>query len=201
MNQFYVSIIFLGITLMIIALVWIAYDFKRSKDYEKGIEEKKNELLAIMSDSEQMIEELNKFSDYIVTQMDIKNEEMCNSLKMVEEKAKLLSVKATEAADVKILQRDKVVNGTSVETASFAEPNLFTYNSDLVIDSIHMESVSSPGVRAGKSSGVRADKVIPINGRHKEVMRLYDKGMSDTEIARTLNMGKGEIQLILGMNR
>jgi len=81
MNQFYVSIIFLGILLIVISLVWIVYDKKQSYDYSKQLDSKRDELVKVITDSEVMLEELNKFSDYIVSQMDLKNEEACESLK------------------------------------------------------------------------------------------------------------------------
>jgi orotate phosphoribosyltransferase-like protein len=45
------------------------------------------------------------------------------------------------------------------------------------------------------------EKIISINNKHNEVITLANKGLNETEIARKLNMGKGEIQLILGVNR
>ncbi|MCX7842622.1 MAG: hypothetical protein N2489_06060 [Clostridia bacterium] len=192
--NFYVSIIFLGIMLIIIALIWIAYDMKRSQDYVKKLDDKKQELLEIISDCEQMIEELNKFSDYIVTQMDIKNQEMCSSLKIIEEKLEQISLKNVENNDVVPIVKEKVVNGTP-------GTGFFNHNSDLIIDNIEYDSSNAVKTSSSKSSGRSKDKVIPINNKFKEVIRLSENGMSDTEIARALNMGKGEIQLILGMNK
>jgi len=52
-----------------------------------------------------------------------------------------------------------------------------------------------------KLQGVKDEKVIPINSKHKEVLALAQKGLNETEIAKKLSMGKGEIQLILGVNK
>ncbi|NSW89856.1 MAG: hypothetical protein HPY74_04080 [Firmicutes bacterium] len=38
---------------------------------------------------------------------------------------------------------------------------------------------------------------ISLNSKYSEVIRLSKEGMEETEIARKLNMGKGEVQLIL----
>jgi DNA-binding NarL/FixJ family response regulator len=40
-------------------------------------------------------------------------------------------------------------------------------------------------------------KSIPLNSKYSEVIRLFNEGVDETEIARQLNMGKGEVQLIL----
>jgi ATP/maltotriose-dependent transcriptional regulator MalT len=179
MNQFYVSIIFLGITLIVISLVWIAYDRKKSYDYTDMLDSKKKELVGIISDAEQMVEELNKFSDYVVTQMDIKNAELNTNLKVMEEKIRNINERVLESFDMKAvqgvqaaLQSDRVVNGSPV-------------------------GFGSPLNKTGRAR----DKVVSINQRHNEVMVLAENGISDTEIARRLNIGKGEVQLILGVNK
>lgn len=201
MNQFYVSIIFLGITLISIALVWIAFDIKRSNDFEKRLDGKKEDIVNIISDSEQMIEELNKFSDYIVTQMDLKNEEMNNNLKTVEEKLKQLQLKISESVEI-VVQKEKVANGRPVEIRAKSGAAVYSYNNELVVDTLDRETVQPhETVTYSKPKSKVRDNVIPINSKHKEVLRLSDKGMTDTEIAKALGMGKGEIQLILGVNR
>ena len=81
MIQLYVSIIFTGIMLILISLGMIAYDRKKAFDYSTKLENKKDELEVVISDADQIITEMNKFSDYIVTQMEIKNEEMHKNLK------------------------------------------------------------------------------------------------------------------------
>lgn len=52
-----------------------------------------------------------------------------------------------------------------------------------------------------KPLGKTKEKPILSNKKHMEVINLAHKGLNETEIARKLNMGKGEIQLILGVNR
>ncbi len=200
MNQFYVSIIFLGIMLIIVSLTWIALDRKRSYDYSGKLEDQKNEMIGIIEDAEQMITELNKFSDYIVTQMDLKNEELNVSLKTIDEKIRQINGRIHELPESKGMKAEKVVNGSTVDV--FVKPPLpfNNYSNDLVIDSISFENT------AGHMEGHRAqaktrEKVVPINNKYNEVLQLSQKGMSDTEIAKTLSMGKGEIMLILEMNK
>jgi len=42
---------------------------------------------------------------------------------------------------------------------------------------------------------------LNLNSKQREVLKLANEGLSDTEIAKRLNIGKGEVQLILGLNR
>ncbi len=57
--------------------------------------------------------------------------------------------------------------------------------------------IPQTAVESPEKSPIRSDV---INNKHREVLAMVEKGMSDAEIAKALNMGKGEVQLILGMN-
>ncbi|RCX15543.1 hypothetical protein DFR58_113125 [Anaerobacterium chartisolvens] len=197
MNQFYVSIIFLGIILILVSMVWIAYDRKKSYDYEKRVDEKKNELEGIISDAEQMIDELNKFSDYVVTKIDLKNEELSLKLKSLEEYERCSEMRPTkqnESAQPTI--------GTAVDVSA-ADEEIFAFNGrkDSYLDTLKVEDAVSGIHEAQEAREEEKGKRIPLNGRYKEVLDLAQKGMDHTEIARLLNMGKGEVQLVLGLNR
>ncbi len=75
MGAFYVSIIFIGILLVIGSLIFIAIDKVNGKDYFKEFDRKKEEMFNLIQDSEEMIQELNKMSDYVVTMISEKNQE------------------------------------------------------------------------------------------------------------------------------
>ncbi len=196
MNQFYVSIIFLGIILTLVSMVWIAYDRKKSYDYEKRIDEKKNELEGIISDAEQMIEELNKFSDYVVTKIDLKNEELSLKLKSLEEYER-----CSETQAIKQNESAEPIRGVTVDLA--ADEDIFAFNGrkDSYLDTLKVEDAVNQAHEAQEAQEEEKGKRIPLNGRYKEVLDLAQKGMDHTEIARLLNMGKGEVQLVLGLNR
>lgn len=171
MNQFYVCIIFIGIMLILVSLGMIAYDRKKGYDYSTKLIDKKEELEAIISDADQMINEMNKFSDYIVTQMELKNEEMSTSLKVFEEKYNQLNTRNSQSNMESTAVQQMAVNADSVISQ---------------VNKIHHKI---------------NEKVVPINNKYKRVIQLSEKGISDTEIAKSLNMGKGEVQLILEMNK
>lgn len=75
MGSFYVTIIFLGILLIIGSLFFIAMDKVNGKDFFKEFDRKKEEMFNLIQDSEDMIQELNKMSDYVVTMISEKNQE------------------------------------------------------------------------------------------------------------------------------
>lgn len=199
MNSLYVSIIFLGTMLIIVSLFWILYDWKKSGDYSNQLEKKKQELVGIIGDAEQMVEEMNRFSDYIVNQMDFKNEELCLSLKKIDEKIKHINLTVNEKETAVIQPMEKVVNGNAVDICIKPIEPPTGQSSDLIIENMELESMDI--VYLNNRGSKAKDKVIPLNSKYKEVIQLAGRGFSNTEIARRLNMGKGEVQLILDMNK
>ncbi len=80
MEAFYVSIIFLGVLLIIGSLFFIAMDKVNGKDFFKEFDRKKEEMFNLIQDSEEMVQELNKISDYVVNVISEKNQEFFNKM-------------------------------------------------------------------------------------------------------------------------
>lgn len=59
---------------------------------------------------------------------------------------------------------------------------------------VSVASVVKPLQRAGQIQ-------LPINPRHIKIFELADQGWTITDIARETNVGRGEVQLILGLRR
>ncbi len=202
MVGFYTSIMFTGIILVVVSLIWIAFDRKKAFDTELRIDEKKAELVRIIRDAEMMVEELNKFSDYVVTQIGEKNSEMEESFKQADRLIETMKIETGCFFETLKFQNEVIGNSYSIGVNHRAVETNFVKKNDLVLEE-PFEEVYTPAVKSSRSNSqmkVR-DKVIPINSRYNEVITLSKKGLNETEIARKLNMGKGEIQLILGVNR
>lgn len=205
MNQFFISLIVLGIVLIIVALVGIAYDRKKSRDAFESIDAKRDELTGIVNDAELMIDELNRFSDYIVTQMDIKNEEMNNILKSVEERIGNIKGRLNESAETVQIPVDMVVNGNGSDVLvkgkiekiqqEIEEPEEAVVKQEMKITN-NRSAISSYKIQSNYKNNV-----IPINSKYAEVLMLSEEGLSEIEIAKKLGMGKGEVELVLGMNK
>ncbi len=75
MGAFYVTMIFLGILLVIGSLFFIAMDKVNGKDFFKEFDRKKDEMFNLLQEADEMIQELNKMSDYVVTTISEKNRE------------------------------------------------------------------------------------------------------------------------------
>ncbi len=149
--------------------VWAALERKRLKNHILKLESREESLSLILEDAGQMVDEMNRFSDYIVTQLDLKNKELWDSIKKFEEKMQKYSLNIKDLNS----ELDRINN--KIECSS------------LLANKVYNNSKSR--------------KVIPMNRRYSEALELAKNGMDVTEIAKKLNMGKGEIQLVLGLNQ
>jgi hypothetical protein len=169
-----VPFIVAGSVVFCIFILWLLYYRHICKRYIKEMDNKKKELTGIIEDAKDMIEELNRFSDYIVTQMDIKNQELLTNLKIYDEKLGDLN---------------KKVNNSN-------------FGSELIIGNINIDEEKFIEYKhTGKNTKDSNKKVLPINNKYKQVVEMSNKGMCNTEIARELNIGKGEIELILELGK
>ena len=78
MEAFYVCIIFLGILLVLVSLFFIIVDRVNGKDFFKEFDRKKEEMFNLIQESDEMVQELNKMSDYVVTVISERNQEFFN---------------------------------------------------------------------------------------------------------------------------
>lgn len=194
MTGFYASMMFIGILLIIVSLVLIFLDKWKSSETEKRIDQKREELAKIIADADLMVQELNKFSDYIISQVEQKNKETLDLIKNAEERLEKLTKEYASAS----------MDSGNEKFVTNTEDSYAGGKSDLVIENLKLEEdapVSAAKPYQIKLQGVKDEKVIPINSKHKEVLALAQKGLNETEIAKKLSMGKGEIQLILGVNK
>lgn len=197
--NFYASLIFLGIILILLSMAWVIADKKKVFGAARDLDRKKQELVEIINDAEQMIEELNKFSDYIVTQMDLKNGELEANLKSAQENIKRLGEQAQSISMAEKQPEIRRYEETAKEDKSIAVSVAGTLSSTAA--EILLHDASNPLMHLNRQPVKKSEKVIHINNKYSEVVRLAAEGFSELEIAKSLNMGKGEVALILGVNR
>lgn len=200
MNGFYASLIFLGILLILISLISIFLDKRKVFNFVKGFDEKKQELSEIISDAEQMIDELNRFSDYIVNQMDLKNEELNKNLREAEERVQAIKERVGSvvipAATVPLAQ-NAVMESEIAYAVNSTGINIIPVNTADAASAAYSRNEDQKLPAAFK----KKEKVIPFNNRYSEVLRLAGEGLGSLEIAQNLHMGKGEVELIIGLRK
>lgn len=196
MNQFYVSIIFMGIILIMVALVWIAVDWKKSSDEKKIVDKKRNEIAEMVSGADQMIDEMNRFSDYIADFMQTKSEYIENKVKEVEAKLEDIE-KIIEEKQLNLINESEKTGTDDVAKEVVNINYKAKKNNDI------KEKTSNKNQDDNRTDGDSGEgkKVILLSPKSREVAALAKEGLSETEIAKRLNIGKGEVQLILGIKK
>jgi DNA-binding NarL/FixJ family response regulator len=214
MSGFYVSLIFIGIMLSIISIILILIDKKNVFVFNKTFDDKKQELVEIINDAEQMIDELNRFSDYIVSQIDVKSEELNAHISAAEKRIMDLEERAAAVIGSKRIVDVRIEDHVQSNTANAVQAKVTeeaaaetACAADVVLPAAAINAPAraaaaySSRTGASAASKNRKEKVIPFSSKYSEVLRLSKEGMEDTEIAKSLNMGKGEVELIIGLKR
>lgn len=189
MEAFFVSIILIGILIVCFALIWMVIEKKRTLDYRLEIDERRYELKHIIEDADQLLTEMNNFSSYIVNQMEEKQKSVENTLRQADESIDCLyqnmymaSAQAPQAFRIKMEQQEQI------------KENIGNIKTEAIQEIEETQETDEPIIISRKKS-----KRIPFNERKREVIKLHKKGINSIEIAKMLDMGKGEIELISRM--
>jgi len=205
MEAFYVCIIFLGVLLVFASLFFIVMDRVNGKDFFKEFDRKKDEMFSLIQDSEEMVQELNRMSDYVVTIISEKNQEFFNksinfntqesSVKLEEVSVHELKELVDQVQEELLLPSDENTKQNEISEAAVPqneEPDVqrlvntqFTYNKEIY---------NKDSIDIGKTK-------LTLNNRRREVLQMIEQGLSNDEISDILKIGKGEIGLIRGLSR
>ena len=171
---FYVCIVLVGIFLVCVALIWMVVEKKNARDYRQDIDERRYELQQMIEDADKLLTELNNFSTYIVDRLEEKQQILEEYINIIDEKIELLNQTQGRTETV-----------SQAETVEKPEPKNKNIKEEETRDAFPEKK----------------GKLISLDDRKREVIKLYRKGISSTEIERMLNKGKGEIELISRMCR
>jgi len=76
-----------------------------------------------------------------------------------------------------------------------------TKNSTIYAEQDTAENAVEDVLQNTQQNTLKNNMPLNLKSKQREVLKLANEGLSDTEIAKRLNIGKGEVQLILGLNR
>ncbi len=171
MTAFFICIILIGVLMTAVAMIWMVIEKKKSRDYRLETDERRYELKHVVEEAELLLDELNNFSNYIVTRMEEKQQEVESVIQAADERLNLFD---------------------QIEDIQPEMPVREKKTSIVLENTMVMESEPL-------AAAVKKAKVIPLNEKKRQVIKLYKDGLDSTEIAKLLNMGKGEIELISRM--
>jgi ATP/maltotriose-dependent transcriptional regulator MalT len=202
MEAFYVCIIFLGVLLVIASIFLIIMDRVNGKDFFKEFDRKKDEMFNLIQDSEDMVQELNKMSDYVITAITEKNQEFFDkkakdSLQQVnhDNMKEVSEDKSQPEGKPCEIRQDPVPENNNVQNVVQDKPDVT--NVEQTTSYPEQEIVSEKAIDSNDTGKSR----LVLNGRRKEVLSLIEQGLTNDEISDKLKIGKGEIALIRGLSR
>lgn len=174
MMPIYILLLFIGVLMTFFQLIYLTAGKHSLSKSMKLLADKQNELENVLKDADIMVDELNNISDYIVQIVDVKTSEVERVMELSDERAKYLQ---------SIEQMNKIVaeNKKNIGNSSHSNAQIISNKNKPVTN--------------------RNDKIIAFGTKHAQVLSMSDDGLNDAEIARNLNIGKGEIELIRGMNK
>lgn len=175
MAVFFTCITLAGSGIVLFALFLMLAEKRRIHDYRQDAAEKKDDLIQVIEDAELLIEEMNKFSDYAVSRLEEKNDMLNQVLQEADRRIEALNGLLESTPDIPS-------NHNEIKTPS--EPR-----NERDIDSIIHSQLFKKG------------KVIPFDVKRREILKLSKSGLDSVQIARLLNMGRGEIELIEKIGR
>jgi hypothetical protein len=191
MAVFFACIIIIGSILLLFSLFLILNEKRRLHDYREDAREKKDDLVKTIEDAELLIDEMNRFSDYVVSNLEQKYKEFSETL---------------HEADLRIEAMNSCSAGSAASKVAFMT-NIT--HMDASFDSFdEVQEGGGQPADAPERAPVTIDsqllkkgKVIPFDVKKREIIKLSKSGLDSTQIAKLLNMGKGEIELIARMER
>jgi len=253
-----------GVAIVCASILLIIRDNKKSNELLKIAKTEKNELQSIIDDAELMVDELNNFSDYIITQIERKNSEVDRQLTKLDEKLKrametqahpdipderVAGIRYTEATEGTPESEDRSgdTRGDS-DSDTFKDSRENSRGDRIVADkeeapetdwngepddgSYAEVSVAETAPRKKKSvfrlerlkkdkevvdeqrqpydikmirervnaGSVNRTATLTINDKkYGNVLKYAEEGMVVAEIAKKLNIGSGEVELIIGL--
>jgi hypothetical protein len=207
-----------GVICVALSIFMLIIDRKRAIELYDNMDIKKEDIIDALNDAEQIVVEMNNFSDYLFEKIDSKAKEIedilknshINAIKQSEEVLEAISInkkneeneekieKIEEIEQIEQMSNLNVVNGTCLNY--YAKPAVKTTLQNWKNPAIDI-SVNETQININEVLSYGSDKVIPINPKHKNVYLLFEKGYSEIEIAKMLKLGLGEIKLILGVKR
>ncbi|WP_024831349.1 DUF6115 domain-containing protein [Ruminiclostridium josui] len=207
MGAFYVTIIFLGVILVAVALFLILMDRANGKDFFKEFDRKKDEMFSLIQDSEEMIHELNRMSDYVVTVISEKNQEFFKKVKEMDNQDK-----AEEKSVSKIQEQTQIEEPVVLDQELSTEVDKINQQINQDIQKLSniqsyknmqsgkkQQNDSTNEIVDTKEENEKPSKLV-LNSRRKQVLQLIEQGLSNDEIAEKMKIGKGEIGLIRGLS-
>ncbi len=163
----------MGICVLVVAVTLIFLDKLKGEDLYFNMDMKEQQLKKVMEDADELIDELNYTSELVINDMEKKYGDIklrCDEIAMEARK---------NAVEMKPMPRMK-------------EPSYPFMDPEVKV----VSPVKKPSKLVNEEESGEKKK---LSTRQLAVLEMAARGMSVTEIAREMNMGQGEVSLILSL--
>ena len=161
-----------GAMLILYSLLFIRPDKKGGEDEININMERVERVLHVMDNADNTADEIYKLSQDVVSEIDDKYQQLLYLYNMIDEKAAKLDTAGV--IDVRIGDGTLLTAQNESQKAKEAMKAI----------------VGEKGINPGK-----------MHEKYKDIFELHSKGSDIAEIARTLNIGQGEVKLVLELGK
>lgn len=229
--------IFLAIALSVFGFVMLLKYRHFGNDKAELLDQKLNSVNRALDSCEKMIDELNKLSDYIISNVEQKSSELKGIIDTADEKISAINNIQTQPHFEAVLKpetpataentevnpliklsgrfrkntaelhkKEMTISEENIVVTPKAAANAYKANADLInppkeeeppkyiVDTVVIDE-NNQGRDRGKMYA------FVVSSKAKDVIELSKQGLNTTEIAKRLGIGKGEIELILGIKK
>ncbi len=200
MDAFYVCMIFLGSILVLVSLFFSIMDKVNGKDFFTEFDRKKDEMFTLIADAEEMIQELNKMSDYVIGTISDKSQELIQlQNRSGRIKGNTYDVSKTDKSnvinanksDVINTNKSDVVNANKSDVINANKSNAISLNKPNITDDTNVED--KPNV-TDKSNVAKEDKSIVNEAQKLNAKEAHATKSTKIEASNKVNSEKKSSQ-------
>lgn|GEM_PF-754915 len=189
MNTHFVNYILLaiGILTLMVAVIMIFLDKLKGDDMYFNIDVKEQEIKKVIEDAEEILSELNFTSDVIVKEIEEKINNLNSIYRSVNSSLAQLNVKSALPEPA----------AASVATHPIAQQAAVQPQIQSTVERTTVPVKFKPMTMAAQSKAAPKDEKPKT--KQQLIFELADQGTSVVDIAKRMNMGQGEVSLILSL--
>lgn len=171
------------------------------EETEAKMDKLSNEKIMVVGDySEAVLKDINKNHDevmFLYGMLNDKEKEVKNAVRDIENVKKSISIIANEEMNKKILSDKEVsVSGKTEEETPVVENRI---KGELKDEPKEFKiSVKDPNAK-NKGVVISHKEVKRSNNNNRRILDLYKEGRTNIEIAKELNLGMGEVRLVIDL--
>lgn len=191
MEAFYVCMIFLGSILVLVSLFFSIMDKVNGKDFFTEFDRKKDEMFTLIAEAEEMIQELNKMSDYVISTISDKNEELMQLQHRASKiKGNTFDVSKVSTSNVAKADKSNVnkVNASNVAKAETSNVNKVNASNVAKADTLNVKKADV--AKSSKVDGLGKESTVNASDDNTSNTTIIDKAKAsklDTEDSKVEN--------------